>query len=355
MNLSKCNPMSFIYLKKIQQTLLICLFLFILSLPALAGTEKKEQVLFLPGGTNDDMVALMLLKGMPNVQVQGVVVTNADTIARFAMQAHWKLSNVCGLGNTPIGLSKARGLNPFPYTYRKDTISFNSIPALADVSSNQEWPPYPPGNVLIEKVLRQALEKDTMVTVLVTAPITALKQVLEANPELKSAIGRIVFMAGAVDVPGNLDPKTIPEQIANKKAEWNIFWDPKAVDWIFRNTETEIILLPLDVTNKAKVSKHFRSKLKKQQKEYPCSKIAYQGYQPTLDEPYFRLWNSAAACYIGGAKYFSDPRPVRLNVETMGFMQGALKRDASGRKVLVVFDFADLNGFYDFFVSLLRY
>jgi inosine-uridine nucleoside N-ribohydrolase len=162
-------------------------------------------------------------------------------------------------------------------------------------------------------------------------------------------------MAGAVDVPGNLDPQTIPKQIANPKAEWNVFWDPMAVDWIFANTHLEIVLLPLDVTNKARVSDRFQSKLKKQQSQYVSSRIAFQGYEPTLDEPYFRLWNSAAACFIGGPEYFAQPQTVRLSVKTQGYMQGALQRDASGREVKVVFEFDDLSGFYDYFVSLLQY
>ena len=339
----------------LQYMALMGLLVLFFSLSAQAGTAKKEQVLFYPGGTNDDMVGLLLLKAMPDVQVKGVVVTNADTIAGFAMQAHWKIAQACGGEMVPIGLSKARGWNPFPYTYRQDTIFFHSIPALAMEPANPDWPPYPQGNDLAERVLRQALEEKTQVTVLVTAPITALKQALQADPELTKAIARIVFMAGALDVPGNLDPQTIPKQIANPKAEWNIFWDPMAVDWIFTNTQTEIILLPLDVTNDARVSQGFRSKLKKQQSQYISSRIAFQGYKPTLDEPYFRLWNSAAACYIGEPGYFAQPQTVRLRVRTQGFMQGALQRDVSGREVKVVFDFADRIGFYDYFIRLLRY
>ena len=63
-------------------------------------------------------------------------------------------------------------------------------------------------------------------------------------------------MGGAINVPGNLDPTTINPVVANKHAEWNVFWDPFAAqDGL--NLLSGIHDFPLDITNNVPISKEF--------------------------------------------------------------------------------------------------
>lgn len=194
-----------------------------------AETVLKQPVIFFSGGSIDDFVLHMLLLGMDHIDLKGVVLTNADTIYSSAMNAHWKIAQLCNRTDVPISLSSCKGLDPFPYVYRKMAISLNSIPALMDLFPNPDWPPYPSGELLVENLLQEAVDTDNPVTLLITAPITALKNILVENEALEDGIKKVVFMGGAIDVPGNLDPETIPQEIANQAAEWNIFWDPASV------------------------------------------------------------------------------------------------------------------------------
>ncbi len=189
-----------------------------LALSAASWSEPSpdsKQVVFFSGGTIDDGLTFILLTTMDEVNLQGVVVTNADSIADPAMELQWKISSYTQSTEIPVSLSDARGWNPFPWSYRDDCIRFNNVEVLKSYGANPQWPPYPSGDELIEELLTKAIANDTPLTMLVTCPVTALSNVLAKNPKLEQGIERVIFMGGAIDVPGNLDPETIPKEIAS--------------------------------------------------------------------------------------------------------------------------------------------
>lgn len=337
--------------------------------PALAagtGTGNRSTaptpVLFFSGGAIDDYMAFSLLTTMDSVELKGVVITNADTLPDAAMELHWKIAQFLGQTDIPVALSEARGWNAFPWQYRQDCLNFTKVDCLSPYSGNPLWPPYPSGRALIELLLAEAIAQGQKLTILVTCPITALSDVLAARPELEQGIDKLIFMAGAVYVAGNLDPTTIPAEIANDRAEWNVFWDPAAVDWIFNHTTVPIILLPLDSTNQVPVTP-ILDRLREQSAVYDYSRLAYQGYQLTLNEPFYRMWNSAAAVYVNRPDVFSSPDELYLSVVTQGFYQGALavvpqnyratgsSRSTLGRQVGVILEVPQLDGFYDYVLT----
>jgi purine nucleosidase len=316
-------------------------------------SHEKEPILFFSGGAIDDFVTYTLLTTMEDIDFLGVVTTNADTIAGPAMDVQWKIANFLHDSNRPMALSQARAVNPFPYQYRDDCIAFGKIASLVQVAPNAAWPPYPSGEKLIYDTLKQAVDNNQPVTMLVTCPITALTDVLVKSPELEKGVRKIVFMGGAIDVPGNLDPNTIPPEIANQKAEWNIFWDPFAVDWLFKNTSIPIILFPLDVTNHAKLGP-LMPRLEQQGKAYEVSKLVYEGYSLVTGQPYYRMWNVMTASYIQRPDLFGPPVTTRLIAVTQGKKEGALIKQANGRVVEVVYTVRSLDDYYDYILAQLR-
>src|SRR5206468_2358055 len=71
-------------------------------------------------------------------------------------------------------------------------------------------------------------------------PLTNVALALERDAEAMRAIGRVVVMGGAVDVPGNITPD----------AEFNIHVDPDAARRVFEGG-LAIDLVPLDATRQA--------------------------------------------------------------------------------------------------------
>ena len=197
-------------------------------------------VLFVSGGAIDDSIAYLLLTTMDNIDFRGVIITNTDCIDSYAMQTQWKIQSFIGSPSLPVTLSDSRGWNPFPWFYRNDCIDQYNLDILSKYGDNAAWPPYPSGESLLRECLSGAIETKRPLTIVNTCPITMLRNVLEESPYLEKGIERIIMMGGAIDVPGNLDPNTIPPQIANPNAEWNLFCDPYAFNWILKQAKETV-------------------------------------------------------------------------------------------------------------------
>lgn len=287
-------------------------------------------------GAIDELIALLLLARRPDVDLVGTSLTSADCLTEQGMEAQHRLLALAGQPDIPASLSAARAVNPFPWKYRCDCVRFVELDALGKAAAIA--PPYPDG----EAHLAQALEAagDEGLTILATGPLTQLRMVLEVQPELKSRIRRVVWMGGAVDVPGNLEPDTLPGIPVGKPAEWNAFWDPFAVDWVFRNTAFPLVVVPLDVSDQALLSSSLLDALRAASEQSELARLASDAYRLVLDQPMYRLWDMTAVCFALHPEFFDAPESVRLSVETWGPDQGVLKRDAGGRETRVVQRFA---------------
>jgi purine nucleosidase len=270
------------------------------------------------------------------------------------MQVQWKLMQLIEQPGVPVALSDARGWNPFPWSYRDDVTRHDDIEAFSTLDDNEAWPPHPSGDDLLYDVLLRAVEEGRPATLLVTCPLTPISDLLQEHPELEKGIARLVWMGGAIHVPGNLDPSTIPAEIANPGAEWNAFWDPLAVDWIFRNTSFPIVLFPLDVTDQAPIAGEFRAALEGQAATYQYSDLVHQSYALIRNDPYYEMWNTTTTAYLAHPEFFEAPESMHLEVETEGYDQGTIRQRPSGREVKVVLGFAQKDAFYEYLLEQFR-
>jgi len=316
----------------------------------------KEKVLFNHDAAIDEFMAAVLLTTMKDVDYLGSVIMNADCIYNYAMQAQWKIQQYLGINQqkNPITLSRARQWNPFPWQYRGDCIKENNIKCLSELDNNPAWPPYPDGDEFMTNQLKKALRRGEQLTLLVNCPMTTLRNVLEKNKKLTKAIGRLIWMGGAIYVEGNLDPTTIPSEVANPKAEWNAFCDPLAIDWIFKNTTFPITLFPLDVTNQAAITSGFMANLAFQAEKFKYSELAYQSYELVASEAFYDMWDVVTTCYIPHPEFFDKPKNMKLGIVTEDYWQGTLFEDSKGRNVDVVLNLADASGFYEYVLKQFR-
>jgi len=309
------------------------------------------DVILVQDAAIDEYMSQVLLTTMP-VNLLGVSIVNADCIDSAAMQAAWKINTYIGAAGMPLGLSRARGWNAFPWSYRTDCIKEGQIPALAGIPDHPGWPPYPDGDAMVEAQLEAAAPG---VTMLVTCPFTPLSNVLKRRPELEAKIGQIVWMGGAIGVPGNLDSTTVPTPPWNACAEWNAFWDPESVEWIFRHTTCPIVDFPLDITNHAAITSAFMSQLQAQSAAgMRYSTLAHQSYGLVSSEPFYDMWDVVTTCWLVNDQYrfFEPPTTMPLGIDVeLNCCQGCLRPRSGGREVQVVLKFAADGGqqrFYDY-------
>jgi purine nucleosidase len=92
------------------------------------------------------------------------------------------------------------------------------------------------------RVLREAPEP---VTLMVTGPLTTVATALDMAPDIESKIKEIVWMGGALNVPGNVEKSLEAGQ--DGSAEWNVYWDPVSAQRVWQ-TQIAIVMCPLDLT-----------------------------------------------------------------------------------------------------------
>lgn len=316
-----------------------------------AKLPARTPVVLLHDAAIDEYMATVLLTTMREVELRAIVVVNGDCITTPAMNAAWRIQQLIGRTDIPLGLSAARGYNPFPWEYRGDCVKEDALAML------QVFPPAPTpyrdGDALFRDTLRAATAP---VTVLCTGPMTPIAALLD-QPDadaLLAKIDRVVWMGGAIAVGGNLDPATLPAGVANPYAEWNVFWDPYAADRVFRDTTLPITLFPLDITNTASVRPDFLTALFAQSKTSTRSRLAWQSYEIIAAETFYDMWDVCATVWLARPELYAAPTPMRLRVVTEDAgMQGALVPDPDGSAVDVVMAFTDADGFYRYVAAQL--
>ncbi|WP_340236776.1 nucleoside hydrolase [Sulfitobacter pontiacus] len=82
------------------------------------------------------------------------------------------------------------------------------------------------------------------VTLCPLGPLTNIATALQKAPDIADRIAKIVLMGGGYFEGGNITPT----------AEFNIYVDPQAADIVFKSS-APIVVMPLDVTHKALVTK----------------------------------------------------------------------------------------------------
>src|SRR5690606_24980561 len=268
---------------------------------------NPTPIILLHNAAINEYISTILLTTMPEVARQAIVVVNGDCITTPAMNAAWRIQQYIGHTDIPLGLSSARGYKPFPWEYRGDRVKLSDLAMLQPLPSCAT--PYRDGDALLAEMLTNA---SSPVTILCTGPLTPLADVLKssAGAALQSKIARVVWMGGAVAVGGNLDPATLPASVANPYAEWNVFWDPYAADWIFRNTSFPITLFPLDITNQAAITKSFMSRLLVQAKQHRVSDLAYQAYSLVASEVFYDMWDVTATVWITRPQFYAPLEPL---------------------------------------------
>ena len=288
----------------------------------------------------DEYMSQVLLTTMPDVNLLGAVIVNADCIDSAAMQTAWQIMSYIGRTDIPLGLSGARGWNPFPWSYRSDCVRESAIACLAGLPPNPAWPPFPDGDALLQQLMESATGT---VTLLVTCPFTPVMTLLQQSPGLASKIEQIIWMGGAIGVPGNIDPATVPTPPGNTYAEWNAFWDPASVDWVFRNTTCPIIQFPLDMTNQAAITTPFLETLAVQaQKGSRYSELAFESYMLVSYETFYDMWDVVTTCWLTHPEFFAPPSTMNLVIDaTLDASQGRITQSDGGREVQVVLNFAE--------------
>ncbi|MBD2666166.1 nucleoside hydrolase [Richelia sinica] len=292
-------------------------------------------------GGVDDYLATMLLLTMEHIELLGVVVTPADCYIPAAVSATRKIIDLMGFSHIPVAESTVRGINPFPRLYRRDSLIVDYLPIL----NQQDFLTTPlvakSGQNFMVQILQNAPEP---VTLMVTGPLTTVATALEIAPEIEDKIDQIIWMGGALNVPGNVEKSLEAGQ--DGSAEWNVYWDAISVAKVWK-TKIKIIMCPLDLTNNVPVTLDLVQKMGKQ-RQYPLSDLAGQCYALVVPQDYY-FWDVLATAYLGKPEFY-ELRAWETEIITSGLSQGRTKIVKDGR-IIYAMDKVDKQAFYNYILQ----
>ncbi len=259
----------------------------------------KELVLMDHDGGIDDLLSQLLLLTMEDIELLGITVTPADCFLEPAIESSYKLLQKTNKTHIPIGRGDFHGINSFPGEWRARPEIVNSLPMLINLPPSPSPYELPAAEDLMIKCLQNAPEK---VTVIMTGPCSNLVLAIEKEPCIVHKIKEVVWMGGALKVPGNVQTYQ-----HNGTAEWNVFWDPIRAKKLLE-MELPLLLVPLDITNSVPVDKPFLSRLALQS-EYELSNLAGQFWALTVDcipsyHYIYYMWDILATSYIALKEHF---------------------------------------------------
>jgi inosine-uridine nucleoside N-ribohydrolase len=203
-------------------------------------------------------------------------------------------------------------------------------------------------NFIIDTVKKYPHE----VSLLVIGPMTNIALAIRMNPEIVPLIKRIVFMAGAFEVPGNTTPA----------AEMNVWYDAEAARAVVRQP-IEKAFIPLDVTNTVAMDGSIFQQITRGDsivaqllKNSPFAKTVQDNPKATS-----YIYDTLALTYLLDSSYATDVADMWVDVDTswgptygktIGYR--AAQTPAAGylQKCKVVLRF-DNQRFFKLFVDLL--
>lgn len=304
-----------------------------------------KNVYFDHDGNVDDLVSLLFLLQMPEVNLIGVGVIDADGYIEGSVPASRKIITRFGNGaQVSVAASNSRAVHQFPKEWRLSSFSFDAFPLLNEHGGPTTPLAEKPAHLDMIDKLKQADGKTDLV---MTGPLTDLARALEVDPTIVDHIQRLYWMGGTMRTEGNvLEPKH------DGTAEWNAYWDPEAVKTVF-DADIDIQMVGLESTNQvplnADVQQHWASL-----RRYPMMDLIGQGY--ALVSSYeanstYYLWDVLTTV----ASQYPDliqSKDIHGDVLTTGAGAGRTFETDNGRLINLVTE-VDGQAFYDKFDELL--
>jgi xanthine dehydrogenase/oxidase len=271
---------------------------------------KKTKVIIDTDVDIDDWMAILYLLNHPHIEVVGItVVGTGATHIEHGVRNALNLVRLAGFPNLPI----ARGIaKPMAYDHQFPESIRDQMDEMFGIKlPNNPNKPLPNALTFLGELLGNSADKLTVFTI---GPLTNLGTLLHESGELAERIERIYVMGGTIDAPGNVnaaDPAN-----PNIVAEFNIYCDPVAADYVFRSG-VPITLIPLDATQHAPITTDFYLRLLENHRT-PSADFVYQAL--TADYGFiasddFDFWDPLAAAILTEGDLGSY-RNVRLSVHT---------------------------------------
>lgn len=193
----------------------------------------KKLILDLDTGI-DDTLAMSLAMASPEVDLIGIIGTYGNVYMDQGLRNDLAITDLFGKKiNVYRGLDHALKKDSFEVMEISSFIHGKNGIGECQIEESERMPEEEDG---IDFLIRAAHEYKEDLIYVPTGPLTNLAAALQKDPSISSLIGRVVFMGGALTVPGNV----------SDWSEANINQDPDAADYVVKHIDCTMV--GLDVT-----------------------------------------------------------------------------------------------------------
>lgn len=304
-----------------------------------------KTVYFNNDGNVDDLVSLFLLLQIPNINLIGVGVIDADCYVDPAVEAARKIIDRFNKRGDDLTVAKSdsRAHHQFPSNWRLSSFSFNALPILNEHGDAKTKQAAVPAHIDMAEKIKHS---DQPVTLVMTGPLTDLARALDYDESIQDNIDCLYWMGGCLDGHGNVN-----EPGFDGTAEWNAFWDPEAVQRVF-DADIKLQMVGLESTEEIPLTKDLRMHWASLRK-YPALDMIGQAYSLVLtdeaDSTYY-LWDVLTTLSSLYPELVSTAQ-VKASVEVTGRAAGRTFKDNNGRPLTLVTK-ADKDKFFNLFDKL---
>lgn len=272
----------------------------------------------------DDGAALVMLLQRPDlVEIVGITVVSGNLWAKQGAEYMLHLLEVTGNQHVPLYLGAQQ---PLANTAERAAFQRERLGGLTYVGAFGEKeilsdadlePPHggrfaevrPRDQDAVSFLIETLDAHPGEITVLALGPMTNLSMALNLRPDLAHQIPSLVFMGGALRVPGNTSPY----------AEFNFWFDPEAARHVMRSPIPEKVMFGLDITNRAPFTReHFETIVAHRT---PITEIlladdrrANWGFHASPERTSF-IWDCLAAAWLLDPEIVTREERIPVDVE----------------------------------------
>ena len=283
----------------------------------------------------DDLLAIAFLSTQSSVNIVAITVVNGLAHVDAGAANILRLLELTSRPEIPVYVGAVKPLpggTDFPNEWRKTA---DKLPTVK----------LPPASIKAKAdavaFLSRRFSSASQATLLALGPQTNLAEALASNHGSVSGIEQMAMMGGAVFVEGNVG--------GDKKAEWNIFEDPKAASVVFKSG-MRIAMAPLDATQHVPIDESFLKAAAKFTS--PLGRVVHQllslGYR-TNDKNYF-AWDPLAAVSIVAPSVLRS-ESLGIEIVTTPPEVGRTKSDPANPNKVAVATWANAGIFRDTFLG----
>jgi len=238
----------------------LCLFILMLSWVACSSISwAKEKVILDTDMVElfDDGVAMVMLANSEAIDLLGVVTVSGNVWVAEATAYALRQLEIIERPNIPVYAGTRHPLRSGRYeTMKTERELFGQLSWMgafnrpepvsylkldADRVPYRGYPKLTPQDLHgVEFLINTIKANPGEVTVVAIGPLTNIALAIRIEPKIISLVKRIVYMGGALDVPGNMTPA----------AEFNWWFDPEAAKMSVRAPFTDQLIVGLDVCEK---------------------------------------------------------------------------------------------------------